>query len=86
MNKKVNKYEINEKWAPSISCEYRLQLKDPRSPEYDYGFHRQRYQAGVNYKINNRHEIGVYYLYQNEFTIQKLTDIYILGIEYSIDI
>lgn len=80
------KYDLNERWTSSVSAEYRLQLKDPRSPEYNYGFHRQRYQLGLNYKINNRQDFGIYYLYQNEFTIQKLTDIYILGIEYSIEI
>lgn len=80
------KYDLNEKWTTNVSAEYRLQLEDPRSPEYNYGFHRQRYQLGLNYKINSKQDFGIYYLYQNEFTIQKLTDIYILGIEYSIEI
>lgn len=80
------KYDLNERWTASASAEYRLQLEDPRSPEYNYGFHRQRYQAGLNYKISSKQDFGFYYLYQNEFTIQKLTDNYILGIEYSIEI
>ncbi len=79
------KYEINNKWSIALSGEYRMQLSDPRSPEYNLGFHRQRYQAGFTYKINSKQDFGIYYLYQNEFTIKNLTDIYILGIEYSID-
>lgn len=79
------KYDINDKWNLAISGEYRLQISDPRSPEYNLDFHRQRYQAGVTYKITNKQDIGVYYLYQNEFGIQNLTDIYILGIEYAFE-
>ncbi len=77
------KYDLNYKWNAAVSGEYRLQINDPRSPEYNMGFHRQRYQAGVTYKINKKQDVGIYYLYQNEFNIQDLTDIYILGIEYS---
>jgi hypothetical protein len=79
------KYDISEKWKADISGEYRIQLSDPRSPEYDGGFHRQRYQAGLTYKINTKQDFGFYYLYQNEFNIQNLTDIYILGLEYSLE-
>lgn len=79
------KYDINNRWSVSVSGEYRMQLNDPRSPEYDMGFHRQRYQAGFTYKISSKQDFGMYYLYQNEFTIQNLSDIYILGVEYSIE-
>lgn len=79
------KYEINDKWSCNISGEYRLQLNDPRSPEYNMGFHRQRYQAGLNYKVNSKQDFGIGYLYQNEFGIQRLTDIYILCVEYAIE-
>jgi long-subunit fatty acid transport protein len=79
------KYDFNDKWNAAVSAEYRLQINDPRSPEYNMGFHRQRYQAGFTYKINNKQDVGIYYLYQNEFNIQDLTDIYILGIEYSFE-
>lgn len=79
------KYNITERLAASFSGEYRLQISDPRSPEYDKGFHRQRYQGGFSYEINKKQDFGIYYLYQNEFTMQNLTDIYILGIEYSFE-
>lgn len=79
------KYDLNNKWSVSVSGEYRMQLNDPRSPEYNLGFHRQRYQAGFTYKISSKQDFGMYYLYQNEFTIQNLTDIYILGVEYAIE-
>lgn len=79
------KYKISEKWSTAISGEYRMQISDPRSPEYNGGFHRQRYQAGFTYKINSKQDFGFYYLYQNEFNIQNLTDIYILGLEYSLE-
>ena len=79
------KYEISQKWKAEISGEYRIQINDPRSPEYNGVFHRQRYQAGLTYKINTKQDFGFYYLYQNEFNIQNLTDIYILGLEYSLE-
>lgn len=79
------KYNITDRLAASFSGEYRLQISDPRSPEYDKGFHRQRYQGGFSYEINKKQDFGIYYLYQNEFTMQNLTDIYILGIEYSFE-
>lgn len=79
------KYEINDKWSVAVSGEYRIQINDPRSPEYNGAFHRQRYQGGFTYKITNKQDFGIYYLYQNEFTIKDLTDIYILGIEYSFE-
>lgn len=79
------KYEINYKWSMALSGEYRLQLNDPRSPEYNGGFHRHRYQFGFTYKINTKQDFGMYYLYQNEFGLQNLTDIYIVGVEYAIE-
>jgi hypothetical protein len=77
------KYDITTTWSLAISGEYRLQLNDPRSPEYNLAFHRQRYQCGFNYKINSKQDFGIYYLYQNEFNVSNLTNIYILGIEYT---
>ena len=77
------KYDINNAWSVSLSGEYRLQLNDPRSPEYNLAFHRQRYQCGFTYKINTKQDFGMYYLYQNEFNVSDLRNIYILGIEYA---
>ncbi|NVO03803.1 MAG: DUF2490 domain-containing protein [Bacteroidetes bacterium] len=79
------KYDLN-KFTPYIGTEIRYQIKDPRNPEFDAGFHRLRTFAGIDYKINKRNSCGIYYLIQNEFGISNPQDLYILGVEYSISL
>ncbi len=79
------KYELNKRISPYFSTELRYQITDPRSPEYDYGFHRSRYQLGIDYKVNSKQELGVYYLFQHEFNLSNLMELYIIGVEYSFE-
>lgn len=79
------KYAI-QKFKPNIGAELRYQIVDPRMPETDMGWHRIRTYAGVDYEINDINTFGIYYLIQNEFDINKPNNIYILGIQYSIQL
>lgn len=79
------KYDLN-KYTPYIGVELRYQIKDPRNPEFNNGFHRSRTFAGVNYKINKRNSFGIYYLIQNEFEVFDPQTLYILGVEYAISL
>lgn len=77
------KYNISKQWAPYFSVELRYQIFDPRDPESDQVWHRIRYQGGIDFKLNSRNYLGVYYLIQNEFDIIDPERIYIVGLEYT---
>jgi hypothetical protein len=79
------KYAITEKITPYISCELRFQIRSPRGdgPNYDNGFHRIRNVLGVEYELNKKNSVNLYYLIQNEFNISTPESIYILGIGYT---
>lgn len=80
------KYSVTEKITPYVSCELRYQIHAPRGdgPLYDNGFHRIRNVLGVEYELNKKSSVNLYYLYQTEFNISTPETIYILGIGYSI--
>lgn len=84
-----NKFEVKyniKKYSPYIGTELRYQIKDPRNPETDSGWHRIRIFGGVDYKINNMNSCGIYYLVQREWLTLNPQNIYILGLEYTIDL
>ncbi|MBA3680789.1 MAG: DUF2490 domain-containing protein [Bacteroidetes bacterium] len=80
------KYNLNDDVTPYISCELRYQIHSPRGdgPVYDYGFHRIRNVAGIEYQINKSNSINLYYLIQSEFNISDRESIYILGLAYTL--
>ncbi len=80
------KYNLSEKVTPYISCELRYQIRSPRGdgPLYDKGFHRIRNVAGLEYTINKRNALNLYYLIQSEFDISGRESIYIVGIAYAL--
>lgn len=82
------KYSLNDDITPYISCELRYQIRAPRGdgPSYDKGFHRIRNVLGVEYQINKKNSVNLYYLIQSEFNISTPESIYILGIAYSLTI
>ncbi len=77
-----------DKITPYISCELRYQLTAPRGddPFYNYGFHRVRNVAGIEYKINDNNSLNLYYLIQSEFDISNKESIYIVGLGYNLSI
>jgi hypothetical protein len=82
------KYTALDKVTPFVSCELRYQLTAPRGddPLYNYGWHRVRNIAGLEYKINDANSLNLYYLIQSEFDISNKETIYIVGIAYNLSI
>lgn len=82
------KYAVNEKLTPYVSCELRYQIRSPRGdgPQFDKGFHRIRNVLGLEYQINKKNSVNLYYLIQSEYNISTPESIYILGIGYSLTI
>jgi hypothetical protein len=78
-------YSINEYFTTYYSCELRYQIDVPNSDVVFNGlWHRIRNVLGVDYKINRKNSVGVYYLVQNEFNISPPENIYITGLQYSL--
>ncbi|HEX8516142.1 MAG TPA: DUF2490 domain-containing protein [Bacteroidia bacterium] len=77
------KYEVGKKFEPYIATEIRYQIADPRLEESDGTWHRIRYIAGFDYKLNDHSKFGMYGLVQNEFNVTTPQSIYILGLEYT---
>lgn len=79
------KYALNDKITPFVSCELRYQIRSWRGNDmfYNNGFHRIRNIMGVDYEMNNKHSLTFYYLIQNEFNIDNLENIYIVGLAYT---
>lgn len=79
------KYKIKN-LDPYAGLELRYQIADPRMPESNGIWHRLRYYAGVDYDINDFNTVGVYYLIQHEFNVIKPEYIYIVGLQYKIQL
>lgn len=82
------KYDLGSKLTPFLSCELRYQIRSWRGNDmlYNNGFHRIRNIVGVDYEFNNKNSLTLYYLIQNEFNINSLENIYIIGIAYTLSL
>jgi hypothetical protein len=78
-------FKLNELFSPYIGTEMRWLIHDPRVA-YHKGFDRTRFIGGVDYSINKMHQIGFYGLYQKEWNISDPETLYIIGVEYTINI
>lgn len=78
-------YEVGPHLIPYIGSEFRFQLQNPRIP-WGNGFDRQRLIAGMDYKVNDMHTIGAYFLHQKEYNVNDPQTLYIIGLEYTISI
>ncbi|MEK6615843.1 MAG: DUF2490 domain-containing protein [Bacteroidota bacterium] len=83
-NKIGIKYDLEKRYTPFASVEFRYQFHDPRNIESDKTWHRIRPVIGAEYKINNKNTFAAYYLIQHEFNVVSPQNIYIVGLEYSI--
>ncbi len=79
-------YQASKKIAPYISVELRYQLADQRNIASENQWHRIRYQAGFDYRLNKFSKVGVYYLMQRVWNVTNRENIYITGLEYSINL
>lgn len=82
------KYSLADKFTPYVSCELRYQIRSPRGdgPIYDNNFHRIRNVLGIEYQLNKKNSVNLYYLIQTEFNISTPESIYILGLAYTLEI
>jgi hypothetical protein len=85
-NKFTIKYDTDKAITPYIAAEFRYQISNPRAVESDATWHRSRYVAGLDYKVNKRNTLGLYYLIQNEYNVSAPQNLYIVGIEYSLSL
>jgi hypothetical protein len=85
-NKFALKYDLNRKFTPYASVEFRYQIHDRRNIESESTWHRSRYALGCDYNINTRNTFGVYYLVQQEYNVLLPNDLYIIGLEYSLSL
>jgi long-subunit fatty acid transport protein len=84
-----HKIEVKYKrgdYSPYVGSEWRYQITDPRNYESDAGWYRARFFAGFDYDINKRNTIGIYYLIQREFGLVERQHLYILGVQYIVQL
>jgi hypothetical protein len=85
-NKFTIKYDFGKAITPYIAAEFRYQIMNPRALESDGTWHRSRYQAGIDYKRNDKSTFGLYYMIQNEYNVSAPQNEYIIGLEYTLSL
>ncbi len=85
-NKFGVKWDIDKRYTPFASVEFRYQLHDPRNIESDHTWHRDRYALGAEYKINDKSTFAAYYLIQREYNVVGPQNLYIVGLEYNLSL
>jgi hypothetical protein len=85
-NKFTVKYDFGKPIIPYVSAEFRYQISNPRALESDQTWHRNRFAAGLDYKVNDKNTFGLYYLIQNEYNVSAPQNLYIIGVEYSLSL
>jgi hypothetical protein len=85
-NKFTVKLDLDKKITPYIAAEFRYQIVNPRAVEINGLWHRNRYSAGLDYKVNDKNAFGLYYLVQQEYNVSAPQNLYIVGIEYSLSL
>ena len=85
-NKFKFEYDINKPITPYLAVEFRYQINNPRAKESNQMWSRNRYFAGLEYKRNDKHSFGLYYMIQQEWNVSAPQDLYIVGIEYSLSL
>jgi hypothetical protein len=85
-NKFNLKYQLIKKIDAYAAVEFRYQLHDYRNLESEHLWHRNRYQIGADYSINDSNEFGIYYLVQKEFNVSLPENFYVIGLQYALTI
>ncbi len=85
-NKFTFKYDTDKRYTPYAAVELRYQFRNPREWQSDKTWHRSRYSLGVDYKLNKKSTVGLYYLIQREYNVVLPQNLYIVGLEYSLSL
>lgn len=80
------KYDTDKPLSPYAAVEYRLQLKDPRNMDLNATWNRVRYTLGIDYKLNEKNELSLYYLIQRGFNVPEPQNFYITGLSYTLSL
>lgn len=78
-------YKFTDNIEAYIGDEIRWQIQNPRIP-YHNSIDRSRAFVGVNYEINKHNTVGTYFLYQKEFNVNDPETLYIIGLEYTLNL
>lgn len=78
-------YIATDKIEPYVGTELRWQIQNPRIP-YHNTIDRIRLFGGSNYEINKHNTVGAYFLYQHEFNVIDPETLYIIGLEYTLNL
>lgn len=78
------KYDLEKKYTPFASVEFRYQFVNPYNAESDRAWYSSRAALGVEYELSKKNILGLYYLIQREWNVSRPDNLYIIGIEYSL--
>jgi hypothetical protein len=78
-------YKVNDMVSPYVGTELRWQIQNPRIPYHD-GFDRSRFIGGVDLTFTDVQTLGLYVLLQKEWNVMDPQTLYILGVEYVINL
>ncbi len=82
-NKLSLKYNIKKNpVTPFFYCESFYQLDNPEGNEFD----KIRYALGVDYKINKKNNLNIFYMLQKQFNVNSPVQSYIIGIGYQYEL
>ena len=78
-------YKLTDKIEPYLGTELRWQVQNPRIAYHD-GFDRTRLFGGANFQLNKKNIVGVFFLYQREWNTSDPETLYIIGLEYTLNL
>ncbi len=85
-NKFEFKFDLDKPITPYIAMEFRYQFSNDRLKEANNNWNRGRYFIGADYKINDGHTVGAYYMIQKNYNVIDPETDFTLGFTYSLDL
>ena len=77
-NKLTIAYSTDKPYKPFIATEIFYQLNNPIANE----FSKIRYVGGINYTLNKKNSLRIFYLYQQEMNTNNPRSLYVTGVDY----
>ncbi len=69
-----------------MGAEVYYQISDARETEFNKTWTKKRYRFGLDYRINKRNDIGVYFLLQRGIDVDYPNEMNVIGVSYSVDL
>ena len=83
-NRLTVEYSI-KRFSPFVGAEVYYQIFDASDTEFNKAWTKKRYRFGLDYRINKRNDIGVYFLLQRGIDPDYPAEMNVIGVSYSID-